>query len=65
MTRKDYKKFAKIFRDTRPIPNPFYTEESYDRALRLWETIKSKIITILKEENPRFNEVLFEKEVNK
>ena len=65
MTRKDYKKFAKVFRDTRPIPNPFYTEESYERALRLWQVIKDKIIRILEEDNPKFKRELFEKEVSK
>ena len=65
MTRKDFKKFAKVFKDTRPIPNPLYSEESYERALRLWVTIKDKIVAILEKNNPRFKREIFEKEVNK
>ena len=65
MNRKDYIKFAKMLAHTQPIRNPTYSDESYNRALRLWNEIKERIIEIFEEDNALFDRTKFENYIEK
>jgi len=42
MSRRLYIEFARMLANTKPIRNPTYSDESYNRTLRLWNEIGIK-----------------------
>lgn len=60
MSRKDYNRFALMLRVCHPRNHEVNPEPIY-----VWEQFKRELLTILKSDNPRFNEERFMAEVNK
>ena len=65
MNRVVYIEFARMLAHTKPIRNPTYSDESYNRALRLWNEIKERIIEIFERDNALFDRRKFEKYIDR